>query len=107
MNHTPGPWIINADTEEGIESRKEMPAGYASIDSLTPVGSCHAFYQLALVTVSDGEGEPMDDGFANAHLIAAAPDMLAALKGVVRIADRKTVEFDAARAAIAKAKGLL
>lgn len=35
----------------------------------------------------------------------AAPDMLAALEGVVRVADRKTDEFDAARAAIRKAKG--
>lgn len=39
------------------------------------------------------------------QLFAAAPDLLAALEGVVRVADRKTVEFDAARAAIAKAKG--
>lgn len=31
-------------------------------------------------------------------------EMLAALEGVVRVADRKTVEFDAAHAAIAKAK---
>lgn len=35
----------------------------------------------------------------------AAPDLLAALEGVLRVADRKTVEFDAARAAIAKARG--
>lgn len=34
---------------------------------------------------------------------AAAPELLAALIGVVKVADRKTVEFDAARAAIAKA----
>ncbi len=40
---------------------------------------------------------------ANAALIAAATDLLAALIGVVRIADRKTDEFDAAHAAIAKA----
>jgi hypothetical protein len=42
---------------------------------------------------------------ANARLIAAAPDLLEALRGVVRVADRATVEFDAARAAIAKATG--
>jgi len=35
---------------------------------------------------------------------AAARAMLAALKGVVRVADRATVEFDAARAAIAAAE---
>ena len=42
---------------------------------------------------------------AEARLIAAAPDLLEALKGVVRVADRKTDEFDAARAAIVKATG--
>jgi hypothetical protein len=31
-------------------------------------------------------------------------DLLAALKGVLLVADRQTVEFDAARAAIAKAE---
>lgn len=38
-------------------------------------------------------------------LVAAAPDLLSALQGVLRVADRATVEFDAARAAIAKATG--
>lgn len=42
---------------------------------------------------------------ANARLIAAAPDLLAALQGVLRVADRATDEFDAARAAIARATG--
>lgn len=37
-------------------------------------------------------------------LYDAAPDLLAALKGVLRVADRATDEFDAARAAIAKAE---
>lgn len=32
-------------------------------------------------------------------------ELLLALRGVVRVADRKTVEFDAARAAIAKSGG--
>ena len=41
-----------------------------------------------------------------ANLIAAAPELLAALEGVLRVADRQTDEFDAARAAIAKARGL-
>lgn len=40
-----------------------------------------------------------------AQIIAAAPDMLEALKGVIAVADRKTDEFDRARAAIAKATG--
>lgn len=39
------------------------------------------------------------------HVFAAAPELLEALEAVVRVADRATVEFDMARAAIAKAKG--
>lgn len=39
------------------------------------------------------------------HLIAAAPELLEALIGVVRVADRATAEFDAARAAIARVQG--
>lgn len=39
----------------------------------------------------------------DSELISAARDMLEALRGVVRVADRRTVEFDAARTAIAKA----
>ena len=42
---------------------------------------------------------------ADAALIAAAPDLLAALKEVVRISDRKHDAWDTARAAIAKATG--
>jgi hypothetical protein len=41
----------------------------------------------------------------HAALIAAAPELLAALEAVVRVADRKTDEFDMAHAAIAKARG--
>lgn len=41
----------------------------------------------------------------NSKLRADVEQLLEALKGVVRVADRKTVEFDAARAAIAKATG--
>jgi hypothetical protein len=41
----------------------------------------------------------------DANLIAAAPELLEALQAVVSVADRETVEFDMARAAIAKAIG--
>lgn len=42
---------------------------------------------------------------ANARLIAAAPDLLAALEGILAITDRNHVVWQAARDAIAKAKG--
>lgn len=54
--------------------------------------------------------DPMYDALqaqmeAQQYMERAAPDLLAALKRVVAVADRKTDEFDAAHAAIAKAEG--
>ena len=100
--HTPGPWSLTT-----------VP---------TSAGSCH---QIGPFPTRRPDGAPtfaclyadgirigIDDRLpnaielaANARLIAAAPDLLAALIGVVKVADRATVEFDAARAAIAKAEG--
>ena len=86
MSHTPGPWTL-ADNRHAvvIESNANDFRGL----------SCEV----------DKDDYDHATAMANAHLIAAAPDLLAALIGVVRVADRATVEFDAARAAIAKATG--
>lgn len=54
---------------------------------------------------ADWDEIPKAQAKRNARLIAAAPDLLEALRAVVRVADRKTAEFDLARAAIAKALG--
>lgn len=82
--HTPGPWRyeINPDC---TEFRVRAQEG----DVLGGCGCC---------------GSPWC-GEEDARLIAAAPELLEALKGVLRVADRKTDEFDAARAAINKATG--
>lgn len=40
----------------------------------------------------------------NTRLSAINAEMLKALEGVVRVADRKTIEFEAARTAISSAK---
>jgi hypothetical protein len=81
--HTPGPW-------KAVE--------------LTPGGGT-AVVRIGGIVVEGmyrgGENDPLT--LADASLIAAAPDLLAALQGVLRVADRATVEFDAARAAIARA----
>ena len=59
-----------------------------------------------IVCLAPGEAfESHKNWKANARLITAAPELLAALKGAVAVADRRTDEFDAARAAIAKAEG--
>ncbi len=91
MSHTPGPWIMN----------EAIRAGY------TVHSAAHGF----IVGYSDEEGCYGAIGYsADAHLIAAAPDMLNALEIILNIAlmDKghwaKTIEMEAF-AAIAKAKG--
>jgi hypothetical protein len=42
---------------------------------------------------------------ANANLLAAAPDLYAALEEIVALTDRKHNAWDEARAALAKARG--
>lgn len=59
---------------------------------------------VALV-VAHGHWIDLPDIEPVCRLISAAPDLLAALQAVVKVADRKTVEFDLAHAAIAKATG--
>lgn len=92
--HTPGTWrndqTVNQGHMIGIWSE---PRAYHS--KIKP-------FLIASVRVSKhypGEGE------VNAHLIAAAPNLLEALKEVVAISDRKHDAWDRAHAAIAKATG--
>lgn len=81
--HTPGPWRVSYE-------RGTTQIRTANNESIM----CDETYYPWV---------PKND--ADWHLIAAAPDLLEALEGVVRVADRDTTEFNAARAAIAKAKG--
>lgn len=90
--HTPGPWVFaHRKCLDGMYRTQVFSGehGHVADCAWTPkpcVNGCTETYR--------------ED---NARLIAAAPDLLAALIGVLRVADRKTDEFDAARAAIAKA----
>lgn len=102
--HTPGPWQVGSDpTREHM--CEVMTAAYAERLDLSPT-------HKVICRTWTPEPEPLAAfiGFsraeclANARLIAAAPDLLDALEGVLRVADRSTAEFNAARAAIAKAK---
>lgn len=77
--HTPGPWAA-------FQNRIQSAEGEPIADAL-------------MVSDFDTSGE--DE--ANARLIAAAPDLLAALEVV--IAHPNNFNFEVVRAAIAKAKG--
>lgn len=79
---TPGPWKF-FEVEDGI----------GVVGPCADVAHCMGF----------DSNRSLSEERANAKLIAAAPDLLAALQGVLRVADRATDEFDAARAAILKA----
>jgi len=85
--HTPGPWYVDCQNESAA-------IGYRAI--------------------VDGDGytvcNPSPMGQANARLIAAAPDLLAALEVVREYMDHAADQFSyedivQIRAAIAKAKG--
>lgn len=109
--HTPGPWVF---------TKFNKPNG-DPITDLMDIGETMGYsagysdrLELFGVTLNDADEEGRStvvcytgngpNAHNNARLIASAPELLEALKGVLRIADRNTVEFDAARAAIIKAQ---
>lgn len=87
MKHTPGPWERDADNDVVV----------------TVLGRV-----LRLAKVSGGSPQEWID---NANLIAASPDLLAALRDIVANIDkggcpvRGSVMHETGRAAIAKAEG--
>ena len=94
--HTPGPWYVGSGTYEG-----------RNIYSTASVTDGEGFtYQPVVATAEDDEVACWD---ANARLIAAAPDLLEALKDMVDLVEL-LCPFDGpqqrkARAAIARATG--
>jgi hypothetical protein len=92
MKHTPPDWLVIEDRTPNhtISIAREFKQGFKT----------HSRHICSLSVHG-----PPEENAANARLIAAAPDLLAALEVIVKICDRNTVEFDSARAAIAKAKG--
>lgn len=93
--HTPGPWALDESRHEG------------SINRMEP------FRHIGMVSLFQHDHTSKAENLANALLISAAPELLAALEECVRIhgTDRdgwpiQTGYIGAARAAIAKAKGI-
>lgn len=103
--HTPGPWVY---AREYGESVTEAP-------KITTVARCADFVIGLECDYPGGDyrnGDPSGDEEADARLIAAAPELLEALKAIVGIDVHSILtEADAdaihqqARAAIAKATG--
>ena len=92
--HTPGPWGIEQTGQTNWIGRMRSD-GSGKIDEI--VTSTDRFKLTPKATFRND---------ANARLIAAAPELLEALKEVVAISDRKHDAWDRAKAAIAKASGV-
>ncbi|MDW9762182.1 hypothetical protein GOB02_21835 [Sinorhizobium meliloti] len=101
--HTPGPWATRQQFANRWLIEKDQGSNEAG-EKLIPL--CLAAVHTTILEVGCGER----DTEANAHLIAAAPDLLAALKEFVhphqsgRLTERERNGM--ALAAIAKAEGL-
>jgi hypothetical protein len=92
--HTPGPWQV--DAEDSDLFHQDEARFWINADGLQHIGYV--------------DGPRTAERIANARLIAAAPDLLAALKAIeFQVRQGKVFERDAcitqARAAIAKAIG--
>lgn len=75
--HTPGPWLVVV----GADNDGETENVYASIRNV-PCEAQPSSYHLARIWADSQNPE------ANASLIAAAPEMLAALKAIKKLLDR-------------------
>lgn len=97
MNHTPGPWQADSEGREGWAVNYD---------------SCAEWSHVAVVRPNSEGSRPVDDdeAEANARMIAAAPELLAALKKLLNETDDGTQLcarhiVDDCKAAIAKAEG--
>jgi hypothetical protein len=90
-NHTPGPWEI----------KRHFDPGYKNISAQK-----HTALAQVVWCMEDEDRSPSCE--ANAHLIAAAPELLEALEALVLDESKEYIPtrlWDVARSAIAKAKG--
>ena len=87
--HTPGPWAM-PDSGQGRISKVGVNGGW---DGMIATADCGDY------------ARSRSEGLANARLIAAAPDLLEALKDAVRDSESPGQWLDESRAAIAKATG--
>jgi hypothetical protein len=98
MSHTPGPW-------KPAEKAAESFLIASPINPQSSYWECAVISGVRLIAVVRG-GTP-EEAIANARMVAAAPDLLEALKGLVE-PDRSGRHLEAARqaarAAIAKAE---
>ena len=99
-HHTPGPWLVNFEQNKFDSRHSKVQVVDGSSASLNNGGLPLVLANVNAMPFND-ESEPL----ANAHLIASAPDLLAALERLAHpMADDDDLDY--AREIIAKAKGL-
>lgn len=103
MNHTPAPWLVDFESDEFDSKQSRLRIIDGSEASMS-----HPQGRLTIAEVNVCAFAPhMDEPLANAHLIASAPELLAALE-LIHSNAGESPEWIRARIgpAIAKAKGL-
>jgi len=100
--HTPGPWFVQP---------AKGPDGATLYHDIVPATHDHS-YRGCVASVSDAvciDGITAAEAFSNANLIAAAPDLLAALQRAERCirtytdCSKRECDLEGIRAALAKA----
>jgi len=106
--HTPGPWAIQTCNENG----PFLDSFFLSAPVKTWDGNESERVVCRFPTGTGQFSETGQENLTNARLIASAPDLLSALEGMLEHADMGEIHdeetlcaVNAARAAIAKAKG--
>ena len=92
IKHTPGPWTVEKSLEQKHGTR---------VIAIAPVAWCGTNSSFG---VDGNQSISAKQARANAHLIAAAPDLLEALQRAINRQGFSNQELIEARAAIAKAK---
>jgi hypothetical protein len=98
-SHTPGPWRVEWPTQ---------PDAMSEVFAPSPPGDAYPWRVAYVMRDSNKHQQPIDD--ANARLIAAAPELLEALKEVYTLTGenhpaRAPAVWERARLTIAKAEG--
>lgn len=110
VSHTPGSWEVApfCDTDEVLNVVANYEERAGSDGRVTKHAHWIAECDAGLDFDTDHEAQ-LDENIANAHLIAAAPDLLAACKEFVRKCEcgeaRSTRSYIQMKAAILKAEG--
>ena len=98
--YTPGPWFVDENNDIWRRDPKELYENGGGVAGDKPLACCYKGWH--------GEGLIGYPAAANAQLISAAPDLLAALKAYPGplVCDTQLAAWEAqARAAIRKAEG--